>query len=381
MTSVATAAAGALLLAACASSSSGGGSSPTASGSGSGDPGLAKAQQMVTQLSATTTTYALPTQKIDISGLKGRTVFYVPLIQQIPQFADVAVSMKEALETAGLKLQVCNGQAQPSAIASCAQQAIAANAAGLITDAIPYGMAQNALDAVKAKGIPIIIADQFPPSGTTNDNSLTYVPGATDQPSQIAWWIIADSGGKANAILAEESDSPSSKQYVQDSLQIYKDNCPACVITVKEITATTDALLASQVSANILATPGVNYYYTEFEDSLQATLQGVQQSGQASAISVSTAATTVNGLSLIKSGTSPMKAGVTVDAAYNAWALVDQVFRMATKSGPVDVKVPTRLFTKDNIDSITISPEAQASGSWFGDASFKSGFTGLWGIG
>jgi ribose transport system substrate-binding protein len=107
----------------------------------------------------------------------------------------------------------------------------------------------------------------------------------------------------------------------------------------------------------------------------------VQQSGQASAISVSTAATTVNGLSLIKSGTSPMKAGITVDAAYNAWALVDQVFRMATKSGPVDVKVPTRLFTKDNIDSITISPEAQASGSWFGDASFKSGFTGLWGIG
>ena len=72
----------------------------------------------------------------------------------------------------------------------------------------------NAFNAAKAKGVPIVIADQIAPPGTTNTNQLTYVPGVIDQPSQIAWWIIADSKGKANAIIAMEADSPSSKAYV-----------------------------------------------------------------------------------------------------------------------------------------------------------------------
>ncbi len=57
-------------------------------------------------------------------------------------------------------------------------------------------MAQNALDAAKAKGIPIVIADRYPPSGTENTDAVTYVPGVADQPTQIAWWIIANSAGK-----------------------------------------------------------------------------------------------------------------------------------------------------------------------------------------
>src|SRR4029077_9540656 len=98
-------------------------------------------------------------------------------------------ALKQGLAKAGLALQVCNGQGQPSAVAACVQQAVGAKAAGIITDAIPYGMAGNAFDAAKAKGVPIIIADQIAPAGTTNTDQVTYVPGVIDQPSQIAWWV------------------------------------------------------------------------------------------------------------------------------------------------------------------------------------------------
>src|ERR1700722_12550682 len=193
-------------------------SSATASAASSTSAGVAKAQQMVTQLEATTSTYPVPTASISgVSALKGKTVYYVPLVSFIPGFVVTAETMKVALAKAGMNLQVCNGQGQPSAVAACVQQATGAGAAGIITDAIPYGMAQNALDAAKAKGIPVIIADQYPPSGTENTNAVTYVPGVVDQPTQIAWWIIANSQGKANAILAQESDSPSSIAYVQNS--------------------------------------------------------------------------------------------------------------------------------------------------------------------
>jgi ribose transport system substrate-binding protein len=335
---------------------------------------------MVTQLEATTSTYPVPTASISgVSALKGKTVYYIPLISFIPGFVVTAATMKVALAKVGMSLQVCNGQGQPNAVAACVQQATGAGAAGIITDAIPYGMAQNALNAAKAKGIPIIITDQIPPPGSAaNDDSVTYVPGVVDQPSQVAWWIIANSGGKANAILAQESDSPSSIAYVQDSLSVYKDNCAGCTVTVKNITATTNSQLASDTSSNLLSNPDATYYYTEFEDSLDPTVQGIQQSNK-SDVALSVAGGTVDGLGRLKSGTM-VKAVVAVDQAYAGWALTDEILRMATKAAPVTETFPSRLFTADNIGRIAVTPAAQSSGAWFGDTSYQSAFATLWGV-
>jgi len=336
---------------------------------------------MVTQLEATTTNYPVPTASVaGVSALKGKTVYYIPLVQQIPGFVVTAATMKAALAKVGMNLQVCNGEAQPSAIAACVTQATGAHAAGIVLDSIPYGMAENSLMAAKAKGVPVIVADQYPPSGNVNTDSVTYVPGVVDQPTQIAYWMIADSQGKANAIIAEEADSQSSIQYVVNSESVYKQLCPDCTITVKQITEATNTLIASATSSNLLAHPEANYYYTEFEDSLQPTIQGIQQDGKASAISLAVGAGTVNGLGLLKSG--PLvKAVVVVDEAYEGWALTDQILRMATGTAPVQETIPTRLFTEQNIGTIQVTTAAQASGAWFGSASYQAQFEKLWGLG
>ena len=377
LASVATVCVASAVLAGCSSKSTGSGGGGSSSGS---SQDLAKAQQEVTSLEAVTSTYPIPTAKVTgVSALKGRTVYYIPLVQAIPGFVVTAETMKTALAAAGLSLQVCDGQGQPSNISACISQAEAANAAGIVTDAIPYSMTQNAFDSAKAKGIPIVIADQIAPSGTTNSDALTYVPGVVDQPSDIAWWMINDSKGSANAIISEEVDSASSKQYVTDSLSIYKSYCPGCSIEVRDITATSDALIASQDAANILADPGVGYFYTEFEDSLQDAEQGIQQSAKGSSISLSVAGGSVNGLGQIASG--KVKAVVAVDQAYAGFALTDEILRLATKSAPVTETFPVRLFTKDNIGSIQVTTAAQSSGVWFGDSSFETSYEALWGVG
>jgi ribose transport system substrate-binding protein len=353
--------------------------SSSASATGGSSAGVAKAQQMVTQLEATTTSYPVPTASVSgLSSLKGKTVYYIPLVQFIPGFVVTAATMKTALAKVGVNLQVCNGNAQPSAIASCVGQAAGAGAAGIILDSIPYGMAENALNSATAKHIPVIIADQYPPSGNTNTDSVTYVPGVVDQPTQIAWWMIANSAGKANAIIAEEADSPSSIQYVTNSMAVYKQYCSGCTITVKQITAATTALIASATSSNLLANPNATYYYTEFEDSLQPTIQGIQQSNKTS-IQLSVAGGSVDGLGLL-AGNSQVKAVVTVDQAYAGWALSDEILRMATKTAPVTETFPSRLFTKDNIGTIQVTTADQASGAWFGNSSYQSAFEKLWGL-
>jgi ribose transport system substrate-binding protein len=354
-------------------------SSAAASGASSN---VTLAEQKVTQFEAPTTQYGVPSASVSgVSGLKGRTVYYIPLVQFIPGFVVTAATMRQALAKVGMNLQVCNGDANPTAIAGCIQQATGADAAGIILDSIPDPMVTNAISGANAKGVPVIIADQYQPSGYTNTDQLTYVPGVVNQPSQIAWWLIADSQGKANVILQEEADSPSSIQYMTNSLAIYHQYCPACKITLKTITASTSqTLIASDTSSNLLADPSATYYYTEFEDSLQPTLQGIQNSSR-SGISLAVAGGSVDGLGLLKSGSSVVKAVVVVDQPYAGWALTDEILRMATKTAPVAEPFPSRLFTTQNIGSISVTTAAQASGVWFGGDSYQSAFEQLWGAG
>ena len=378
----------AALLAACSSSSSS--SSSAASSSTSAVPssgstassGLTAAQKMVAQLESTTSAYPVPTASISgVSKLQGRTVYYVPLDAHIPGFVVTAATMKVALAKAGLKFQECDGQGNPTAIAACVSQAQGAGAAGIVLDAIPYGMVQNALDSAKSKGVPIIIADQYPPTGTTNTQQVAYVPGVVNQPTQIAWWLIAASGGKASAIIGEEEDSPSSVAYVQNALPIFKQYCPDCHVVVKPITASmSDQQITASVTSNVQTNPTAQYYYTEFEDSLQDTVSGIQASGKGSSVGIAVAGGSVNGLGLLKSG-QLVKAVVAVDQAYAGWALTDEILRMAAKSAPVTETFPSRLFDSQNIGSIQVTSAAQASGAWFGDDSYQAAFAKLWGAG
>jgi ribose transport system substrate-binding protein len=374
----------AALLAACSSSSS---SSPSASSSSSPSAtsstpaGLAAAQKMVAQLEGTTSAYPVPTADVSgVSKFAGKTVFYIPLDAHIPGFVVTAATMKTALAKAGLKFQECDGQGNPSAIASCVSQAQGVNAAGIVLDAIPYGMAQNALDAAKGKGIPIVIADQYS-QGAQSTNQVAYVQGVVDQPSQIAYWLIASSGGKASAIIGEEEDSPSSIAYVQNALPIFKQDCPDCHIVVKPITASmSDQQITAAVTSNVQTDPTAQYYYTEFEDSLQDTVSGIQAAGKASSVGIAVAGGSVNGLGLLKSG-QLVKAVVAVDQPYAGWALTDEVLRMMTKSGPVSETFPSRLFDAANIGSVQVTSAAQDSGAWFGDDSYQASFEKLWGVG
>ena len=378
----------AALLAACSSSSSsstsassstGASSSPSATSSASA--GVAAAQKMVAQLEGTTSAYPVPTADVSgVSKFAGKTVFYIPLDAHIPGFVVTAATMKTALAKAGLKFQECDGQGNPSAIASCVSQAQGVNAAGIVLDAIPYGMAQNALDSAKGKGIPIVIADQYS-QGAQSTNQVAYVQGVVDQPSQIAYWLIASSGGKASAIIGEEEDSPSSIAYVQNALPIFKQDCPDCHIVVKPITASmSDQQITASVTSNVQTDPTAQYYYTEFEDSLQDTVSGIQAAGKASSVGIAVAGGSVNGLGLLKSG-QLVKAVVAVDQPYAGWALTDEILRMMTKSGPVSETFPSRLFDAANIGSVQVTSAAQDSGVWFGDDSYQASFEKLWGVG
>jgi ribose transport system substrate-binding protein len=382
--SLAAVAAASATLAACSSSNSPSVSpSSTGSSSSASSAGVTKAQQTVSQYEAATTSYPVPSASISgLSKLRGRTVYYIPLTEYIPGFAITAAEMKTALAEVGVKFQECNGDANPTAISACVTQAEGADAAGIILDSIPQEMVPNAISGAEGKNIQVIIADQYAPSGTTNTDKLSYVEGVVNQPSQIAWWIIDSTGGKANFIIGQEDDSQSSAEYVQNSLSIYKQYCPDCTYSVKAITASmTSQEETSSVTSNLQADPSATLYYTEFEDSLQNTIAGIQAAGKTSSVGVAVAGGSTDGLGLLKSGADNVKAVVVVDQAYAGWALSDEILRMGAGSAPVTETFPSRLFTSENIGTIQVTSAAEDSGAWFGDDSYQAQFEKLWGLG
>ena len=172
---------------------SGGSATSAATTSAATNSGLAHAQQVVAKFSQPITSFDLPTEPVKgVSALKGKTVMYIPLLNAIPAFQITAGSLKTALGKVGMSLQVCNGGANPTTTAACLSQAKSQGVAGVITDAIPFGMAADAFKTVSSAGIPVLITDQIAQPGTVNGDKLNYQvkvqPGAarvrTDEPGR-----------------------------------------------------------------------------------------------------------------------------------------------------------------------------------------------------
>lgn len=360
---------------------------PTSSsaGAGGGDssaPGVAKAKAAAAKAAQRLPAYPVPSETVDgVSALKGRTVYYVPITQQAPQFGITARALKKALGAAGLELQVCNGGSNPSQVSSCVNQAVGARAGAIITDSIPYGMAANALGAAQKKKIPVLISDQIPDPAHPASGTLAYLEGGgRAMLVAAADWIIADSAGGGKVLINMSTDSPSTKAYVASAQAEFKARCPKCKVVVNPISSANFSMIASSTSSALLRNPGVQYVLSEFEQYLQPTLGGIQQSGKSAKVTAVTTAAQVGGLQTLKGGT-VLKANVGQASAFQGWASTDAVLRMMLKQKVRPVTTPIRLFTTDNVGSVKLTSQAEDSGSWFGPADFPAAYQKLWGVG
>ncbi len=370
----------ALLLAACSSGTSGSDSTTSAGGSSATSAVATK----VAQLEKASATYPMPTGQISgLDAIKGKTVYYVPITQQSPQFAVTQAALEAAFGKAGVELQVCNGNATPTGIAACLSQATQAKAGAIITDAIPYVLASNAFAAAIQAGIPVLNTNQIADSAHPAAAKLGYIyaPGE-DQMVAVADWIINDSGGKANVVINQSTDGPSPVAFVAAAKAEFAKECPGCTVTINPISSANFALIPSSTSSALLKNPNAKYVVSEFDQYLQPTLGGVQQAGKITAIKGVSGAAQLSGLQMLDKKNF-LYASVGQASAYQGWADADAVLRMMTgTSGDKlpEYTIPIRLFTRDNISDVPLTTDAQASGEWFGPADYTTSFLKLWGV-
>lgn len=385
-----TLAAAGTLLAACGSS--GGSSSATASGGASSPAkvpaGVAAAQAQIAKFSQPVVFTPSGTTLSGVkSALSGKTVYYVPITQQVPIFPVVESGLGQALAAAGARLHVCDGGATPATTTSCLNQAIADHAAAVVTDSIPFGFAQQGFLALEAHHIPILLGDE-PSTGAagtpvTGTDQLAFLEtNQTRAMTLSADWIIANSGGKADVLVIEITDSPLTVQAItQGALPEFAAKCPGCTVhTVPESTANLGSL-PSLVSSALLKDPGIGYVFTEFDTDVQPAVGGVVQTGRASKVIGVSSMGILGSLQMLHSA-NYLQADTGSAGVLLGWQYADQVFRMLLHQ-PVlaSEDIPQRVFTRANVGSLDLTPAGQISGSWYVSNDFRAAFTKLWGLG
>lgn len=388
------AAGGALLLSACSSSGSSSSSATSAPASSSASSAAASsssaspagstsaAAAAVAAARNEVTSYPAPGPAFNASSLRGKTVYYVPITLKSESFQIVSQSLTAALKTVGVKVESCDGGANPSTAAACFNQALGQHAAGVIADAIPYGLAASSFDALKGAGIPVLIVNQLRPSGQADNDKLAYMPGNAVQMLDLsADWIAADSGGEANVLAQEFTDSPNTVAYLEgNAFPTLKSGCPECTLTVNKVSSANFALIPSSTSSALLKNPDINYLWTEFDTILQPTMAGVQQASATGKVKGVSTDGLLGGLQLLKQQ-NYLYADVATDYNYQAWANADMIMRMALKLPlPTLVPIPLRVFDRTNISQVSnITSAGEMSGEWFGPTTYQTTFPKLWG--
>ncbi|MCK6210447.1 substrate-binding domain-containing protein [Georgenia sp. EYE_87] len=378
-------AASALLLAACGGATPAPEATAAAGGAGTADagPAVAAAQEMVDRFSGPVEEFTPPGPALgDLSALEGKTVYYIPANYKIPLFHLVGDGMARALATAGVDVQVCDGEASPASMASCLAQAVDAKADAVVSGSIPDELASVAFQSVRDAGIPLLYM-LVAPEGPGEPDKVGYLtPDNVQLQALNANWIIADSGGQADVLVVKVTDTPATTLWTeQGALATYEEACPDCNVTVVETNTGQLQKLPSLVSSALVRNPDITHVQVPFDVIVQPTVQGLQSAGKVDGVTVSSSDGTLAVMQMLGEGRSiGSEIGTNLDAL--GWYGADQVLRMMSGEESVQkLEFPyRRIFTADNVGELDLTPEGEASGSWFGGTDYQDGFKELWGV-
>lgn len=375
----------ALLTAACGSSSS---SATTATPGTSSKPAGSSTSDSLAAAKADVAAFSKEVQKYEpvrplsgVSTLKGKNVWYVP-IGSVPILDDFGVGITDALKHAGITTHVCDGKFVPTSMASCLHEAATQGADGVIAGYIDYQLVPTAYDNLVSHHIPVLIAGEAPSGGKTSSPHLAFYDGtASGNRSQELNMeaVMADSGGKAKILYVGVTDSVSTRASGAHAKSFIEKNCPGC--TIKKIDYNTSSLnkVASQVSAALISNPDTTYVVDELDSGSPATISGIQTAGFANKVKLASSSGNLDALQRLRSGQLQV-VDTGISSVYNGWQYADGLLRMLRGQVPTVTPSVYRVFTRDNVGGLTLTPTAYQTNSWYGSDDYKQTFTSAWGM-
>lgn len=266
------------------------------------------------------------------------------------------------------------------------QQAIDAGYKYIATTSITLSTITPQVQEAKAKGIALFGAyTDDTPSGTQNGLYGVAQNGAGDLKTgaMMADWLIANSGGHANAVYVDISLYPSLVGQGQGAQAEFGKLCPGCSFATLPVSVT--QLGAGQVPATIVAYlrshPSVNYVYLSFQDLDGGVAPAIKAAGLAGKVKIVGTEGEASQLQEVVNGQEAMWS--ILPEPYVMWVVVDWMARLSE-----GVLTPSSLSATDEGVAFIVDSAAKATaqlsangGNWPGPANYQTQFEKLWQVG
>lgn len=330
---------------------------------------------------AGTFTWSEPGPAFDASSAKGKTVAYIPLDNKIPIFTVIYDELKKGLATVGAQASLCDGKGVPNQWAACIDDAAGRGASVIIIDSIPVSSVKAATDRARAKGIKIIDGNNGDPEIVPDGADARVAFQYSLSGKLVSDWIIVDSGGSANVLIVQSPESGNVPDLVGKGYAgELKERCPSCKVKIVDVAIADWATkLQSTVQAQLAADPSIDYVIPIYDGASTYVVPGIQAAGAKDRVKVATFNANLDPMKKMAAGQS-IVVEVGSHNAYEGWAYADQSLRLITGQEPLaNELVPARVFDRTNVKELQLTQEAERSGVWFGDDSYKAKYAALWG--
>lgn len=293
--------------------------------------------------------------------------------------AIVAKDMQAAAEVLGWKVDVLDGQGDPSVQLKALNSAVDAKYDGIVLDIIDTRVVQEGVQRAIAANIPLITLGDLvnePPS--IPDVSHDWVHAG----ELAAYYMIANSpDGRVNALILADFEFPAVKigEYKGImSVLTDKTKCPNCKVTEKQfLSKNIETQPGSLAVAQLQQDPTTNWVWC-----FDACMQRVATQVIASGVKTEAKGVGMNGNPanqvLIEEGRF-QTATIANPYPFESWATMDNLNRMLNGEPIYDwpKSLPLRILDQSNIK--TLSDQDRKIG-WTGDLDFESEFKKLWGV-
>jgi ABC-type sugar transport system substrate-binding protein len=373
-----------ILIVGCGSSGSGsssGASQPSQAAAGgttaaSGSDCMSQAQSIVTKASANAK-YNVPSAPIDISKLKGKTIYYVAATMEAPLEVAIFNGIKAAAAAAGLEAKSFDGQGNPVMFGQGVAQAIAAHAGGIILSGIDPKSIPTSMKSLISSHIPYIDSINGGPSEPLYTGDFAHVAIDFEHDGEVmAAYALLKTNCHLNAVVLNVSLFPILSEQRDGIQKIVTSLCPKdCSLKTVEFSnfAQIAAVLPGQTASIIRSNPSAQYLFAESDLISQYMLVGIKQVPGTNVKLISHDGV-LSELDAMRSG-DVLQADMSLPPnEYIGWAMTDEMARAMLGVASADDTLPTQLYTKDNLPS-------SDSALFPGFTGYQQAFEHTWGIG
>ena len=362
---VAAAAALALTLSGCSSSGNSGGGGANSSGgspnstsggspsSGGGSAALAKAQSAVTAAEAPPK-LTLPTTPLDVSKLKGKSVYLVVGDLSNAFVAELAKYFNEASKLIGFNVTTLNSHESAAQQTAFIRQAVSNHVAGIVTIGVSSTQAPAAMKEARAAHIPVVTTVVQSVGEPLQPDVSAIVGPDTFKIGQVqADYAYVNSSGTVHAVAYGSTILSQDVRQWDGQKQELNDLCgSSCTLSTENIDLTkfqTDLPLS--VRAKVTADSSINWLLPDWDVLATYVYAGLKQANATGRVKFSSWNGIPSAITMVRNG----QEAATIGISLHIWgyAAADTIGRLiAGQPTPTSVELPTRLVTKQLLDQL-----------------------------